>query len=350
MAKKTVRKVHVLSSNAEPTWDREYTQADIHQALSWYNNNKTDKDAAKYLGITDASAAKRFTSLAWSLRMQSRGCKFTEKSQATITGMHDMLKEYLSHIVVADMEPAGEVISIQDRVNAKTDSIIGELEGLVDDYGILGDVSKMNAYQWMVDNQVKSIHATKIAEYFIDRLTQLETNVKNPDLKEYYEGYDKKRILNLLKCYGMIAADAKKLGSNAKVARKPRKKKPVSFDKMVKSLKFQAKFDDLKLQSIDPVKVIGAAQLWVYNTKTRKLGVYNAMDTAGLTVKGSAITNYSAGSSISKTLRKPEKTLKIVTEGGKISLRKVMDEINSKPSNLNGRINKDTILLRVVSN
>jgi hypothetical protein len=205
----------------------------------------------------------------------------------------------------------------------------------------------MNAYQWMIDNEVKAVHANKIADFFLNRMSELENAIKTP---EYFEGYNKKRIVNILKCYGMIAADAKKLASNAKVARKPRKKKPVSFDKMVKGLKFQAKFDDLKLQSIDPVKIIGATQLWVYNTKTRKLGVYNALDAAGLLVKGSAIQNFSTGSSISKTLRKPEKTLKIVTDGGKISLRKVMDEVNSKPIALNGRINKDTILLRVVSN
>lgn len=350
MAKKTVKKVHLLN-NGEPTWDREYTQADIHAALSWYNTNKTDKDAAKYLGITDPSAARRFTSLAWSLRMQSRGCKFTEKSQETINGMHKMLKEYLAHIAVPDtVESKAEVISIQDRVQAKTDQIIGELEGLVDEFGIRGDVSKMNAYQWMVDNDVKSIHAGKIAEMFQNRMNLLEETYKNPVMKEYYEAYDKKRFMNLFKCYATIVADAQKLASNAKVARKPRKKKPVSFEKMVKSLKFMEKFDDLKLQSIDPIKIVGATQLWVYNVKTKKLGVYNAMDAAGLLVKGSAIQNYSSGSSISKTLRKPEKVLKIVTEGGKISLRKVLDEVNSKPTALNGRINKDTILLRAVAN
>jgi len=348
MAKKTVKKVHVLSVNAEPSWDREYTQADIHAAMNWYNNNKSDKDAAKYLGISDSSAAKRFTTLAWSLRMKSRGCQFTEKSQETIDGMHKMLKEYLAHIVVPDKaDTTAEVISIQDRVTAKTDSIIGEIEGLVDEFGIRGDVSKMNAYQWLVDNDVKSIHAGRIAEFFLGRMADLEAGIKSP---EYYDGYSKKQILNLLKCYGMIAADAKKLASNAKVARKPRKKKPVSFEKLVKGLKYLVKFDDLKLQSIDPVKIMGTSQLWVYNVKTRKLGVYNALDAAGLTVKGSTIVNYGKTSSISKTLRKPEKTLKIVTDGGKIALRKVMDDVNSKPSALNGRINKDTILLRAVSN
>jgi hypothetical protein len=92
---------------------------------------------------------------------------------------------------------------------------------------------------------------------------------------------------------------------------------------------------------------MGAEKLWIYNVKTRKLGVYVATDGAGLGVKGSAIENYKYSESISKTLRKPEAVLKKVLEGGKIVLRKVMEGVNSKPSELNGRINKDTILLRV---
>jgi hypothetical protein len=149
------------------------------------------------------------------------------------------------------------------------------------------------------------------------------------------------------KFFGAIATDAEKLASNKSAARKPRKKKPVSFEKKVKNLKFKKDDIDNKLVSIDPVKIVGAEKLWIYNTKTRKLGVYVATDAAGLDVKGSAIQNYKYGESVSKTLRKPKDVLSRVLDGGKIVLRKVMGEINSKPVELNGRINKDTILLRV---
>jgi hypothetical protein len=149
------------------------------------------------------------------------------------------------------------------------------------------------------------------------------------------------------KFFGAIATDAEKLASNKSAARKPRKKKPISFEKKIKNLKFKKDDIDNKLVSIDPVKIIGAEKLWIYNTKTRRLGVYVAADAAGLDVKGSAIQNYKYGESVSKTLRKPKDVLSRVLDGGKVVLRKVMGEINSKPVELNGRINKDTILLRV---
>jgi hypothetical protein len=94
---------------------------------------------------------------------------------------------------------------------------------------------------------------------------------------------------------------------------------------------------------VDPVKIVGAIQLWIYNTKTRKLGVYNAEDESGLKMKGTTIKNYVENTSVSKTLRKPDVTLPIVTDGSKIALRKVMEGIRAKPSKLNGRINKDTL-------
>ncbi len=154
-------------------------------------------------------------------------------------------------------------------------------------------------------------------------------------------------MIEAAKFFTLVMTDAEKLASNKNAARKPRKKKPISFEKKVKNLKFKKDDIDNKLVSIDPVKIMGAEKLWVYNVKTRKLGVYVALDNAGLAVKGSSIENYKYGESICKTLRKPKDVLSRVLEGGKVVLRKVMGEINSKPSELNGRINKDTILLRV---
>jgi len=48
-----------------------------------------------------------------------------------------------------------------------------------------------------------------------------------------------------------------------------------------------------------------------------------------------------------KKLRKPEVVLPEVLNGGKVILRNLLDGINSVPHWLNGRINKDTILLKV---
>jgi hypothetical protein len=86
----------------------------------------------------------------------------------------------------------------------------------------------------------------------------------------------------------------------------------------------------------------------VYNTKTRKLGCYVADDAGGLSVKGSSLLNFTESKSVSKKLRKPEATLPEVLKGGKVYLRNALDNIKAVATPLTGRINSDTILLRIV--
>jgi hypothetical protein len=48
-------------------------------------------------------------------------------------------------------------------------------------------------------------------------------------------------------------------------------------------------------------------------------------------------------------LRKPEVTVKQVLDGGKIVLKKLLDGLTTKPAELTGRINSDTIVVRVIT-
>ena len=68
----------------------------------------------------------------------------------------------------------------------------------------------------------------------------------------------------------------------------------------------------------------------------------------GLGIKGTSLTNFSEMKSVQKTLRKPEAILPEVVKGAKIFLRNVMESINSKDAKLNGRLNKDTVILKIV--
>lgn len=349
MARRKV--IHVsTTAGTEPTWNAKTipTQGDLAKALNWYNSNKDEKDAAKYLSVP-VVVAREFTTAAWISRMLTRGYLLPENSDKTYK---ESLRR-MEHIMQQRKGETGrdpeDYLSIQDRIRMRTDEIIGEMEGLVDQYGIKGNAKDMNAYQWMVDNDVKSIHCNAIVEHFTKCASEgyIAATGKEKDLSEGYAAYGKKGLMNLLQCYANIIKDAERLSHNASKQRKPRKKKPPSFEKMVSKINYKERDDSLKLASVDPVKIVGAQQLWIYNTKTRKLGIYNALDAAGLMVKGSTIKNFGKDSSMSKTLRKPEDVLPTVVNGGKIALRKVMENVKAKPSKLTGRINKDTLLLRI---
>lgn len=112
---------------------------------------------------------------------------------------------------------------------------------------------------------------------------------------------------------------------------------------MVSKLKYQTEHQDLKLVSINPEKIIGAGELWVYNTKYNRLGVYYAENSIrGFSVKGCTIQHYDEQTSTQKTARKPEDVLSKLT---KQSLRKKLKDMKTKDQSITGRINSQTILL-----
>ena len=55
-----------------------------------------------------------------------------------------------------------------------------------------------------------------------------------------------------------------------------------------------------------------------------------------------------ARQSIAKTLRKPEEQLREFNKSGKVQLRKFLDNINAVETQMNGRINADTVILKAI--
>jgi len=166
----------------------------------------------------------------------------------------------------------------------------------------------------------------------------------------------RKLILKTTHSYSELMVALDFIIDQAKATRKPRKAKPRSADKVIAKLKFLKVDEKYKLASINPIDVIGANELWVFNVKTRKLGKYIASsidpkglgrEGTGLSVKGTTIISFDEKLSVQKTLRKPDEQLKEFKGAGKVALRKFLDEINTTDTKLNGRCNLDTVLLKV---
>ena len=115
----------------------------------------------------------------------------------------------------------------------------------------------------------------------------------------------------------------------------------------IRSLKYKLKDDELGITSAKAFDLVGAEQVWLFNTKTRKISVYTSESTKGMTVKGTTLQNWSPEKSKQKTLRKPEEQIKDLLALGKVKLRTFLDNIKSKEQAVNGRINIDTIILKI---
>jgi hypothetical protein len=255
--------------------------------------------------------------------------------------------------VATEVKPTVVQPSIQERVKEAAYRMTEEIEDAIE--GFQADPENFDPKAFKMLNllkgkEVKAAHARIIKGFYsrqLEELEELASGKGDEQLKEGYSHRSKKQIRNLIAFYQEIASACDMLAQEAKVNRAPRKAKAVSKDKLIAKLKFMKSNEPLKLVSISPVDIIGAGELWIFNTKTRKLGKYVAAEFNTLNVKGTTITNFDEHKSIQKTIRKPEEKLKEFKAANKVALRKFLDDINATDTKLNGRINEETILLKV---
>jgi hypothetical protein len=245
--------------------------------------------------------------------------------------------------------------SIQERVRDAAYGMTEELETAIESFQNDPEVFDPKAFKvlnLLKGKGVKAAHARIIKDFYARDLAELEelaSGKADEQLREGYSHLSKKQVKSLIAFYQEIASACDMLTQEAKVNRAPRAKKAVPAEKIVAKLKYMKTNEPLKLVSISPTDIIGSKELWIFNTKSRKIGRYVAEDYKELGVKGTTITGFDANLSVQKTVRKPEEKLKEFKAAGKVQLRKFLDEINATDTKMNGRINEETILLKVQS-
>ena len=356
--RKTLEEIEVKLTGGEPNFKgKEISNAEMAQALNWYSQNRDVKTSIKYTNEyfkrqkikMDASVVnKQKPTFGFLCRLKTTGVIFTESHEESF---QNLLKEMRNEVatLVEDIPVVSNVISIQDRIAEKVSEIAGELEGSIDDYVLCGFVKFQSPYGLM-HSRIKGAHALKISEIFKRRRQEFAEPIdsKDTDLKEGYSNFTKMQLKKLVAFCDLIILDCNKISGESKNTRKPRKRKVKSIEELTSKVLYCEANDEFKLKSELPKTIIGATQLWVFNIKTRKLGVYQALDAEGFSIKGTSILNYSEMKSVQKVLRKPEVILPEIIKGSKVFLRNVIDSVKAKESCLNGRLNRDTILLKVV--
>jgi hypothetical protein len=242
--------------------------------------------------------------------------------------------------------------SIQERVRDASMLMTEEIETAIETFQTNPEAFDPKAFKVLnvlKAKQAKAAHTRIIKSFYERDLAELveAATTKDEQLKEGYSHLTKAHLKKITAFYQEVVSACDMLGQEAKVNRKPRAKKPTDKSKIVGKLKYMKTNEPLKLVSINPEDIIGAQELWIYNSKTRKLGRYVAEEFKELGVKGTTITGFSESKSIQKTIRKPEEKLKEFKAAGKVALRKFLDDINATDARMNGRLNEETVLLKV---
>lgn len=248
------------------------------------------------------------------------------------------------------VEKVEEVIkpTIQDHMREKTKEYLGDLEGVLDEF--IKENKEFNLYNDLKVRNIPKQFGSDIIFWADKKSLEFISayEATDGDIKEGYSNIGKRKLSQLIKLLNQFVEDVNRYSEFKKANRKVRVKKAKPAFQQIAKLKYLKEFPELKLTSESPAEIVGATQVWVYNTKTKRLAVYRSESTMGIQVKGTTLQNYDPELCDQKVIRKPETFLAQVKDASKIKLRKIMDELTTKSSDANGRINEDCIILRVV--
>jgi len=379
IAKKPQRKVSTHKfmdekfTGPEPKWDGAKSWSDdkkrqeITHAFYFYNYYMTAGDMRKYVvefgqqyykwgkaeiaafaecddnrvGITIGSASK----------MILNGAPLAHDAEYIVNKLNELLaygREKLANKQVVKDAPKR---TVKDHMNDKFSDTMGDLEEMYD-VMMEGSTELPDFVAYFREKNMPQAFCSRIREKYTAQYSELlegQNKKGDPSIREAYEWMNKAEFKRYDAWYKALFDALTTYGTVKSAVRKVRKARPVSKEKLVKKVKFLQKFDELNLVSINPVDVLNATELWVYNTKTRKIGKYVADSSSGvLGIKGSTIIGYDEKLSVAKTLRKPKEQIKEFQAAGKVALRKFLDNIRAVEIGLTGRLNGDTILLKSV--
>ena len=243
--------------------------------------------------------------------------------------------------------------NIQERIQEASNNLIGELEGVVDDFYDNPTTFKFDAVKWFRANGVNQAHSKNIRKFYepiANEYTQLQKPSREQceQLREGYSHLDKKTIKKTYDFFNGIVGACDLILQESKANRKTRTPKPRSAEKQIQKLKYCKSDERWKIASINPTEIIDATEVWVFNTKNRKIGKYIAEEHSTIKVKGTTLQFFDENTSVQKTLRKPLEQLKDFNNSGKVQLRKFLSKITTTETKLNGRFNNDTVILKAI--
>jgi hypothetical protein len=360
-------------------WDTNQFLRHFHSSMAWYRLESSNKelkpkviDWMGRIGCTkeDISAFKKTKDNRCGTTMGAIAACLIKGMPAIRKDFNDgkdssaWLRTEISRVISEgkdDKDDSEEVVavkkdvytpSIQERVRDASMLMTEEIETAIEAFQTDPEAFDPKAFKVLnvlKAKQAKAAHTRIIKSFYEGNLQELieVANTKDEQLKEGYSHLTKAHLKKITAFYQEVVSACDMLGQEAKVNRKPRAKKPTDKSKIVGKLKYMKTNEPLKLVSVNPEDIIGAQELWIYNSKTRKLGRYVAEEFKELGVKGTTITGFSESKSIQKTIRKPEEKLKEFKAAGKVALRKFLDDINATDARMNGRLNEETVLLKV---
>lgn len=209
------------------------------------------------------------------------------------------------------------------------------------------------------DAKMTSSEYLEAVSFFEKRLSEYkEAYAKtDPDLTEGYEEFGLRLLGVAVRRIGMYIESLSEAHEKTRVVKKarkisnpkiPRKSKTPAADAQIKNLKFLPASAEYNVSSIDPKKVIGAKVLVTFNTKYRTATIFRSSTPDGFSFKGTTLLGFDETSSKTRGIRKPQDFIPILKGKSFLSVEKAWKDLTTVERAAKGRINEDTLLLRII--
>lgn len=356
-SKKFAARVTEQLKGSEKKLRPESYKMDLINSLNYYNSNhedkqkkawyihhlaKTDKQLSIKMSILDDYHFRYVGILA---RLIDGGSVLQRPEEEYFTKQSKLLLTLLGkqNGNVEQTKPA-VTITIQDRIDLITKKHISEFEGVIDEILINKTISDFSAKSYFISNEITTQVTKRIAEHFGRYKSEFEESYRGKDeqLTEGYSCYTRSQMRAIIDFINSIITTCE-----GKVTdRKPRKRKVIPASRIIANVKYMKEFVELGLKSINPISIIGSSEVWVYNTKYRRISIYKCAEGQTISVKGTTLIGVDLERSLQYMLRKPEIFFKNLIIG-KRALSNTIKTLTTKPAMPNGRINVESIILGV---
>jgi hypothetical protein len=250
-------------------------------------------------------------------------------------------------------------IDIQAKIKEHTQNYYIDIKDIIDQ--MTENEKTESVYEYCKEHNIALTYCGKLLELVNEykqepciglqarTVRQDERTEEQQDLYEAYHSFNTKEMNSMIAVFDQAVSDIERWATIKQGEKKARKPRAISVERMIKKLQYKQADERYKLQSIDPILIPRCQMVWVFNTKTRKLTQYNAVGRNGIMVKGTTLKDYDTDMSVSKTVRKPDQVLsKLLNTDGKIAMRNIWNTLTTTETKANGRINADTIILKVI--
>lgn len=331
---------------------------DLAGALKAYARTIVSKDDMKYFNANPDYKFHNYTHYCATAAFIQYSTETNEK----VEYWKDCLKRYVLGLVETGRELYNEAvikkadsdavrsISPMERLQNKVKATVAQSLLDLEDKWIEGEKATLDLYQEFKKHGLPASAAGQVRGVVEGWLLDYEDayHKRCPDAVEGYSHLKRPELNHRIKACQSMLSDLDRLKSAAKAIRKTKVKGPKAADKQVARVQYKTEDNDFKLVSIPPIQIVGRVRLYTFNTKSRVLTEYITTEATGFEVSGTSIKNFNKASSRAVRLRKPDDFIPIALNKTPKQIDGEWKNLTTKTSVPNGRLNKDTILLRVM--